>query len=419
MTNPKESSQSFSIFETKEDLYSLFYELLSEVKGQKIELDEEEYEENVRSTPINQITKYIRETIRMLLKKYSKEQQSNHIEVTKNDISQYESLLRAREQNERKFIKNIFQYKLHREALESRIEDYMEMEEDYEEMKTKLKYEDGKFLDNDRKDNEILIIRSENTNLKKIIADNEKNIKNLNMILQEKENVLNKLNEKISLLSKKLEETEKELNLFSNINININNSNNASNSSGYVSSPLQHQQHNNHSSSKCCFNVVNGGLTDFKNTSSQIKLLNFKKLKPSMKHSNEPGSSTSHIQSSTMSQKTSKNSHQRNNSMNTILDKKKIDLISKYFSNKHNHHKSFNNNYKKIIQIPLNLSQMSNRNNTSGFRYLTNRESSKNTNSCKHTDNHKKVIKEQEYNKTHHIKQAILKNCYASMKANN
>ena len=94
-------------------------------------------------------------------------------------------------------------------------------------MKIKLKYEDGKFLDNDRKDNEIVIIRSENTNLKKIIADNEKNIKNLNMILQEKENVLHKLNEKISLLSKKLEETEKELNLFSNINININNSNNA------------------------------------------------------------------------------------------------------------------------------------------------------------------------------------------------
>ena len=173
MTNLKETSQYLSTFETKEDLYSLFYELLSEVKGQKIELDEEEYEENVRSTPINQITKYIRETIRMLLKKFTKEQQSTPIEVTKSDISQYESLLRAREENERKFIKTIFQYKLHREALESRIEDYMEMEDDYEEMKTKLKYEDGKFLDNDRKDNEIVIIRSENTNLKKIISDND------------------------------------------------------------------------------------------------------------------------------------------------------------------------------------------------------------------------------------------------------
>ena len=410
MTNPKETSQYLSTFETKEDLYSLFYELLSEVKGQKIELDEEEYEENVRSTPINQITKYIRETIRMLLKKFTKEQQSTPIEVTKSDISQYESLLRAREENERKFIKTIFQYKLHREALESRIEDYMEMEDDYEEMKTKLKYEDGKFLDNDRKDNEIVIIRSENTNLKKIISDNEKKIKNLNMVLEEKEKILNKLNEKISVLSKKLEKTEKELNLFSNINININNSNNASSSSNFVASPLQ-QQNN----SKCSFNVVNGGLTDFKNASSQIKLLNFKKLK----HSNEPGASTSHMQSSTMSQKTAKNSHQRNNSMNTFLDKKKIDLISKYLSNKHKHNKSFNNNYKKIIQVPLNLSQMSNRNSTSGFRYLTNRESSKNTNSCKNNNNCKKVIKEQEYNKTHHIKQAILKNCYASMKASN
>ena len=412
MTNPKETSQYLSTFETKEDLYSLFYELLSEVKGQKIELDEEEYEENVRSTPINQITKYIRETIRMLLKKFAKEQQSTPIEVTENDISQYESLLRAREHNERKLIKNIFQYKLHREALESRIEDYMEMEDEYEEMKTKLKYEDGKFLDNDRKDNEILIIRSENTNLKKIIADNEKKIKNLNMLLEEKEILLNKLNEKITILSKKLEKTEKELNLFSNINININNSNNASSNSGFISSPLQ-QQNNNHNNSKCCFNVVNGGLTDFKNASSQIKLLNFKKLK----HSNEPGASTSHMQSSSMSQKTAKN-HQRNNSMNTFLDKKKIDLISKYLSNKHNHHKSFNSNYKKIIQIPLNLSQMSNRNSTSGFRHLTNRESSKNTSSCKNNNNNK-VIKEQEYNKTHHIKQAILKNCYASMKASN
>ena len=92
-------------------------------------------------------------------------------------------------------------------------------------------------------------------------------------------------------------------------------------------------------------------------------------------------------------------------------------LYLQHLYHKHNHHKSFNSNYKKIIQIPLNLSQMSNRNSTSGFRYLTNRESSKNTSSCK--NNNKKVIKEQEYNKTHHIKQAILKNCYASMKASN
>ena len=49
------------------------------------------------------------------------------------------------------------------------------MEEDYEELRQKVRYDDGKFLDNDRKDNEIIILRRENSNLKKeIIKFNEK-----------------------------------------------------------------------------------------------------------------------------------------------------------------------------------------------------------------------------------------------------
>ena len=53
----------------------------------------------------------------------------------------------------------------------------MEMEDEFEEMKTKYKYEDGKFLDNDRKDNEIIIIRQENSNLKNLISSLEEDIK--------------------------------------------------------------------------------------------------------------------------------------------------------------------------------------------------------------------------------------------------
>ena len=33
---------------------------------------------------------------------------------------------------------------------------YMCLEEEYEELKEKLKYEDGKFLDNERKENEYI-----------------------------------------------------------------------------------------------------------------------------------------------------------------------------------------------------------------------------------------------------------------------
>ena len=43
--------------------------------------------------------------------------------------------------------------------MENKIEEYMEIEDEFEEMKTKLKYEDGSFLNNDLKDNEIIIIR--------------------------------------------------------------------------------------------------------------------------------------------------------------------------------------------------------------------------------------------------------------------
>ena len=55
---------------------------------------------------------------------------------------------------------------------------YMALEEEYEELKEKVKYEGGKFLDNDRKDNEIIILRRENSSLKKEIIKFEGKIKN-------------------------------------------------------------------------------------------------------------------------------------------------------------------------------------------------------------------------------------------------
>ena len=44
---------------------------------------------------------------------------------------------------------------------------YMGLEEEYEELKEKVKYDGGKFLDNERKENEIIILRKENSSLKK------------------------------------------------------------------------------------------------------------------------------------------------------------------------------------------------------------------------------------------------------------
>ena len=60
--------------------------------------------------------------------------------------------------------------------MENKISEYMEMEDEFEEMKTKLKYEEGRFLKNDRKDNEIIIIRGENSNLKQSIKQLQEKI---------------------------------------------------------------------------------------------------------------------------------------------------------------------------------------------------------------------------------------------------
>ena len=175
MNDILDSSNNYEIKEIKikEKLYTLFYELTSEIKEAKIEIDEDDYEENIRTTTVFQIIEYIYQTIQILLRKYKKENIKPFI-PNNIEISQYENMLRNHENNERNLIKKQFQYKLHNETLEYKLEEYMEIEEEFEEMKSKFKYEDGKFLENDRKDNEIIIIRQENTNLKKIISSLER-----------------------------------------------------------------------------------------------------------------------------------------------------------------------------------------------------------------------------------------------------
>ena len=42
-----------------------------------------------------------------------------------------------------------FQLRLQKDAMENKIGEYMKMKEDFKEMKTKLNYEDIRFLNND------------------------------------------------------------------------------------------------------------------------------------------------------------------------------------------------------------------------------------------------------------------------------
>ena len=117
-------------------------------------------------------------------KKYYLSNVKNALNI--DEQSQYENIIQKLESKERNLIKRIFKKDLQKVSLENKISDYMDMEEEFEEMKMKLKYEEGRFLKNDRKDNEIVILRGENTNLKQSIKNLEEKIKEFQIKIEKK-----------------------------------------------------------------------------------------------------------------------------------------------------------------------------------------------------------------------------------------
>ena len=189
-TEEKEKEKFFSKeYKWKDMLYELFYEIKSEILGCKIEMDEDEYEDNVKSITIPKLVDYLHDSIKILIEKkmYDAKVEQKKIDrkllannnnniLALDEKSMYENIILKLESKERYLLTLIFKKDLQINVLENKISEYMDMEEEFEEMKTKLKYEDGRFLLNDRKDNEISILRRENSNLKESIKQLEKKI---------------------------------------------------------------------------------------------------------------------------------------------------------------------------------------------------------------------------------------------------
>jgi peptidoglycan hydrolase CwlO-like protein len=76
-------------------------------------------------------------------------------------------------------------------------------------MKMKLKYEEGRFLKNDRKDNEIVILRGENTNLKQSIKSLEEKIKEFELKIEKKDKKILELQEDNNKIKNKIKEIQK------------------------------------------------------------------------------------------------------------------------------------------------------------------------------------------------------------------
>ena len=353
----------------KELLYNLFYEIKSEILNSKIEIEEDEYQENINSTTIPQLVNYIHDSIQILLKKKiedSKEEQKEldkkfylesniitDIKVSEDAIAKYENIIKHLESKQRNLTKINFQQKLQIDAMENKIEEYMEMEDEFEEMKTKLKYEDGRFLNNDRKDNEIIIIRGENSILKNEINKLEEHIKNIENEKLAKEKIINDLNKQLEVLKNKIEEKQSEANSPPSININISNVNSNDNinnhnnneteggGSGVGNSNIKKSNYNRNnnnfnSNSKFFYNYVNEqiSINNKKNTFSSKKK---KEKNEKNNHKNYYRNKTSKDKKLLSQKIKTKLLNNKNNicdllstTRNESLDRAKQDLLNKY-----------------------------------------------------------------------------------------
>ena len=237
----EENSQNFSQLEFKEQLYVFYLEIKGELTKKNIEIEKEQLQEIANSTNPSTILNYIRELFYMLINiKLPPEKENDELNSSRNkkrnklnEISQLESHIRKLEYDIRLFLQKEFQNKIKRDTLEMKLNAYMEMETEFEELKEKVKYEGGKFLNNERKDNEIMILRQENSILKKEIQKCKENSDLYESKIKSEQETINELKKQISSLNKKVTKIEKENikqpnNTNSSINININNNGNSS-----------------------------------------------------------------------------------------------------------------------------------------------------------------------------------------------
>ena len=342
----------------KELLYELFYEIKSEILGCKIEIEEEEYQENVRAITIPKLVDYLHDSIQILIKKKMDdaklEQKKRDKRYYTNNINtplgldekeQYENIIRKLESKERKLSKVIFQNKLQKDVMENKISEYMEMEDEFEEMKTKLKYEEGRFLKNDRKDNEIIIIRGENSNLKQSIKQLEEKINTLEKDKQDKTKVINELQESMKKIKLKLKDLQKQNEILNAhcINININNVNGNNNKNGNICN-----NSNNINSPN-----LNSPTNKEENNINKNKMMYFQKLNKKL-----------------ISNKIYK-AEALNNTRNESLERTKSELLNKYFVNnkvnKNNSNILLNNSAVKISNFQYGNNRQLNHSNHSEF----------------------------------------------------
>ena len=146
----------------------------------------------------------------------------------------YESFLRRDEQTIRILYKNLFSQKLLIDSQDNKLRFLNIKEKEYELVKEKTGayVKDGQIVFNKQKDNEIIILRQENSNLKSTVEKYEKTIKEKDILIVKLKKLYNSITKKNSCVKK-----NKKL-LIPNINTNLNDSNNFSNADNLSQYPI-------------------------------------------------------------------------------------------------------------------------------------------------------------------------------------
>ena len=210
----------------KSQLYDLYIDIKTFLISSEKEKQNIETQQEISSTSEPYILiKYLKNCINILIKEKNNNDLLINNEKNTDTINQFESYIKKLEKDLKFSIKNQFMYKIQKDSLEMKVRGYMEIEEEYEELKEKVKYEGGKFLNNDRKDNEIIILRRENSNLKKEINKIEEKSKDFEKKYNDDEDIIKGLKFKVTQLNKKIEDLKEEIKTIKSKNI-INDNNN-------------------------------------------------------------------------------------------------------------------------------------------------------------------------------------------------
>ncbi len=219
----------------------------------------------------------IKDSIPLLLN-YSKKNNNN--EELETYYSQLENQLKKLEIDNKYYLKYFMRYKILKDALEMKLNAYIGLEEEYEELKDKVKYEEGKFLENDRKDNEIIILRRENSILKKEIEKLEKKNRKNDIKKKEYTTKIKELEITVESLNKKILNLEKNLKEYSMKNNNLYKNLNSNNSCANIGSlnnenSLMKLDNNSISMNNGNYNYNLNNLKNIYNFNTNKKLTNF------------------------------------------------------------------------------------------------------------------------------------------------